>query len=509
MLIENEIFNPEDKLWGQLSDFLRINTGLNFTKARRLDLYRGIKAAANIFGMQSPEKLARKLISSPLEQKQIEILAKYLAVGETYFFRDRQSFEILEQQILPPLLEKRRGANQRLRIWSVGCCTGEEPYSIAMVVAKLLPNQCQWNITILATDIVMEFLHKATEGIYSAWSFRNVPEGIQETYFSSMNHDHFSISPKIKSMVKFAYLNLIENTYPAIDNGTNAMDIIFCRNVLMYFERTEVHRVVHKLAQSLVEGGWLFLSPVDIPSNVTFPNLVLVDNYHSMIYRKESTFNIDKQVNKESPIILSSTAVDLTLESVELQQPNEAENELLNISEYDKSKQKTAKLHQRFYQKAERRFYQGYYEQAARITKQILAKNPQDSTAMILLARCNANQGFLKEAHQWCKKALDIHKLNKEWWYLYGVILQEEGLHHESIDALKRALFIDQNNIIVHIALANQYRLLGCLYDAERHFKTALEILGHYQEEQVIPESEGLSAGSLTELIKATMINRG
>lgn len=507
MQIEHEKFNPEDELWAQLSDFLRINIGLNFTKVRRLDLYRGIKAAAEAFGIKSPEELAHKLISSPWGQKQIEILAKYLAVGETYFFRDRQSFKILEQEILPPLLEKRLGANQRLHIWSAGCCTGEEPYSIAMVLAKLIPNRRHWNITILATDIVMEFLCKASAGIYSAWSFRDVPAGIQETYFNKTNQERFAISPEIKAMVAFSYHNLVEDTYPSIDNGTNAMDVIFCRNVLMYFEPSEVHRVVHKLTQSLVEGGWLFLSPVDIPSNTSFPNLVLVDSHHSMVFQKQSTYEVDEQVNQESPVMLPPMVIDLTLELNEPQQSINPTIKSLDISGDDKAAQKTVKLHQHFYQKAEKYFAQGRYEQATKIAKQILAKNSLEPTAMILLARCFANQGFLKDAHQWCKKALEIHKLSKEWWYLYGMILQEEGLHEEAVDALKRALFIDQNNVVVHIALGNQYRLQDCFHDAEKHFKNALEILSYYPEEQVVPESEGLSAGRLVELIQATMIN--
>lgn len=509
MRIESEEFDPEDELWTQVSDALRINTGLNFTKMRRLDLYRGIKAAANALGLKSPEELAHKLITSPWGQKQIEVLAKYLAVGETYFFRDRQSFEILEQQVFPSLLKKRLGANQRLRIWSAGCCTGEEPYSIAMALAKQIPNRQHWNITILATDIVMEFLRKASEGIYSTWSFRDAPVGIQETYFSKTNQDHFAISPEIKAMVTFSYHNLAENSYPSIDNGTNAMDIIFCRNVLMYFDRSEINRVVHKLTQSLVEGGWLFLNPVDIPSNINFPNLVVMDNYHSMIYRKESGHQ-EEQV-EESSIILPSANSDLTLEPNERQQSAAHAMRSLDINRVssDRSVPTAMNLYQRFYQKAENSFHQGHYEQAIQIAKQILARSPQEPSTMLLLARCYANQGFLKDAHQWCKKGLKIDKLNKEWWYLYGMILQEEGLHEDALDALKRALFIDQNNVVVHIAIGNQYHLQGCFHDAEKHFKSALEILSHYQEDQIVPESEGLSARKLTEFIQVTMVNGG
>ena len=179
------------------------------------------------------------LSSEPPSRNQIEILASYLTIGETYFFREKQTFEILEERILADLIKTRRQNERRLRIWSAGCCTGEEPYSIAMLLSKMLPDLKDWNISILATDINPRFLHKASEGVYSKWSFRDCPQGVKERYFRKAKEDRLEILPDIKKMVTFSYLNLVEDSYPSLSNCTNAMDVIFCRNVLMYFAPTD------------------------------------------------------------------------------------------------------------------------------------------------------------------------------------------------------------------------------------------------------------------------------
>ena len=165
-------------LLSHLSDFMAIQMGLHFPRDRWGDLERGIAAAASEFGMTNVESCMHWLLSAPLTRDQIEILASHLTVGETYFFREKRSFEVLEEHILPVLLRARGDTEARLRIWSAGCCTGEEPYSIAMLIDRLIPNAAKQNITILATDINPRFVRKAADGVYGEWSFRGTPPSI-------------------------------------------------------------------------------------------------------------------------------------------------------------------------------------------------------------------------------------------------------------------------------------------------------------------------------------------
>jgi len=101
------------------------------------------------------------------------VLASHLTIGETYFFRDSGTFQALEEHILPELIRQRRGKNQQFRIWSAACATGEEPYSVAILLQKLIVNLDGWNISILATDINPQAIKKARLGIYNNWSFRS------------------------------------------------------------------------------------------------------------------------------------------------------------------------------------------------------------------------------------------------------------------------------------------------------------------------------------------------
>ncbi len=216
-----------DFLLSSLSDFLAAQMGLHFPRERWGDLDRGIAAAASEFGMADVESCIKWLVSAPLTRNQVEVLASHLTVGETYFFREQRSFEVLEEHVLPELLRERGEAGSPLRIWSAGCCTGEEPYSIAMLLDRLIPDAAKRNITILATDINPRFVRKAAEGVYSEWSFRETPAQIQERYFTSRKDGRFEIKPHIRKMVTFSYLNLAGDVYPSLWNNTNAMDVIF------------------------------------------------------------------------------------------------------------------------------------------------------------------------------------------------------------------------------------------------------------------------------------------
>ena len=149
-------------LLAQLSQFVASRVGLNFPQERWGELANGMASAAQGQGSRDAEAYVQWLLSSPLTRREIETLASHLTVGETYFFREKSSFDILEEVVLPELIRLHRGDAMRLRIWSAGCCTGEEPYSVAMLLDMKIPNLTDWNVTILATDINPRFLEIAS-----------------------------------------------------------------------------------------------------------------------------------------------------------------------------------------------------------------------------------------------------------------------------------------------------------------------------------------------------------
>jgi chemotaxis protein methyltransferase CheR len=151
----------------------------------------------------------------------------------------------------------------------------------------MIPDLKDWNITILATDINTAALRKADEGIYSDWSFRDTPPLFKDKYFERVNSNRYLLQPDIRKMVTFSYLNLSEDVYPALQNNTNAMDVIFCRNVLMYFAPEHVKQAAERFYRSLVDGGWLIVSPVET-SQIHYAQFATVRIQDSTFYKKDT-----------------------------------------------------------------------------------------------------------------------------------------------------------------------------------------------------------------------------
>lgn len=457
-----------------LSDLLATHIGLHFPAERWGDLERGITAAAPAFGMADAKSCAHRLLSAPLTHHEIEILASCLTVGETYFFREKPSFDVLEQHILPALLRTREGTGQRLRIWSAGCCTGEEPYSIAMLLDRLIPNADAWNVTLLATDINPAFLRKAAEVEYGEWSFRSTPDWIKHRYFYPRRPGRFTLDALISKRVTFAYLNLADDAYPSLTNNTNAMDVIFCRNVLMYFTAAQARMVVEKLHRALVDGGWLIVSPAET-SSALFSRFTTVEFAGAILYRKDASAEAPRFVSHvQSPLTdYMQDSWRLPAESMPVAMVPAAE----------------------------------IFPESAHVTPPAAdsfsgnTSVEPDQDQLSRTARDCANQGRLSEAAEWCRKAIDADKLDPAQHYLLSAIQQEQGQQDAAAQSLMRALYLDPDFILAHYALGNLRQLQGRRREAQRHFDNALASLRTRLPDEILPESDGLTAGRLMEII--------
>ncbi len=186
-------------------------------------------------------------------------LLHHLAIGETYFFRDA---EALETRILPTLIAHRRqDASRTLRIWSVGCATGEEPYTIAMVLRHLLPDMAQWNVAVLGTDINLEALQLARRGLYSSWSVRGPIPTYADPYLRPRGN-RWQIVDEIRHTVEFRYLNLMDHHLP-----WTHIDLIVCRNVLLYLGRDYHAPITARLRAALAEDGELLMDTLATSAN--------------------------------------------------------------------------------------------------------------------------------------------------------------------------------------------------------------------------------------------------
>jgi chemotaxis protein methyltransferase CheR len=490
-----------EALLAELSDCVGSRLGLHFPRERWNDLERGARAASRECAYQDDVvRFIGTMLSSALTQSELETLASYLTVGETYFFREKSSLEVFEQQIVPELIHARHASGGQLRIWSAGCATGEEPYSLAIVLSRMIADLKEWKITILATDLNTRSLAKASEGIYTDWSFRDTPQWVRNTYFKAAPGGRWAISPAIKKMVTFSYLNLVEDVYPSLMNCTNAMDVILCRNVLMYFTAEAIKKVIHQFHRSLADESWLMVGPAET-SQTLFSEFTSVSFAGATLYRKGAT---PQQIGTASfscaqdEVQLGVRAAESAIQGSGSTGASDLETSLA-LADNDRPPD-TPKAPLLYDQALE--FYQrGRYAEAVLIGIALVTQNANDARAMLLLARVYANQGNLTAAITWCEKAIASDKMTACAHYLRATILQEQDLPEEAICSLRRAVYIDPLFALGHFALGSLASRQGDLKQAEKHFENVLLLLASYGTEEAVPESEGLSAGRLREIV--------
>lgn len=473
-----------EALLAQFSDCLAARTGLQFSRDRWADLERGIGHAAPGLGFGDPAECIRWLLSAELNRTQIEVLASHLTIGETYFLREPKSFAALESHVLPELIRARRETLRYLRLWSAACCTGEEAFSLAILLDRLLPDLADWQITILATDINPQFLKRAAAGVYGEWSFRGVEPALRAQYFTERADGRYEVLPRIRQMVTFAYHNLVEDPFPALQSNTNAMDLVLCRNVLMYFSPDRARAVVRHLYRSVIDGGWLLPGSVE-GAHGLFAPFVFTTVGDAIVYRKVEAAIATAPV--PAPQAAPPQAAAAPGPTVRRRSPPAA-----SLPAAGGSPHQTAAM------LAE----QGRYGQAAGQLAAHLAGQPDDDRAMVLLARTYANQGRLADALDWCTQAIACDRLAAGKHYLLAMIQQERGDPAAASASLRRALFLEPQLVVAQFALANLARSQGNALEAKRHYRNVLALLQGRDADEVLPESEGLTVGRLLELAR-------
>lgn len=469
----------------RLSELVSEHLGLQFPPQRWNDLERGIAAAAAELGFDDAEACLVDLASRGWERREVDVLASHLTVGETYFFRDGALYRALENEVLPAIVRRcERRRERRLRIWSAGCASGEEPYSIAMLLEALLPGREQWNVHILATDVNPRALRKAEAGVYGEWSLRDTPAPVRDRFFTRRRDGRFELEPRIRSRVAFAQLNLIDDGYPSLANGTNGMDLILCRNVLMYLRPEHTTAVVRRFHLALAEDGWLTVGACEA-SHTLFDPFTAADLPDVYFYRKGSGREHPPEPPPRWPAPVDPRVAG----------PRASEAHVTDLPPAPPREPAPA------FEDAARLFESGRWAEAVESALASLAAAPGEPRAAGLLARAYANLGRLAEAREWGGRAVAAAKLDPSAHYLLATIMEEQGEPEAAARALGRALYLDPGFILAHFTLATLARRQGRREAAARHLDNALGLLRGARPEEPLPGADGLTAGRLAELI--------
>ena len=268
---------------GEIRTLIEQRSAILFDSSRERFFSTRIREHLEERNLSSGTELLRLVRGSSIEY---EALLERLLTQETSFFRYPAVYEALEKRILPEIQERKFWESPRaLRIWSAGCSTGEEPYSIAITLCDALKFAEAWEIEVLATDVSRRALRHAERGAYSRRSLGEVSLHQVETYFSATKHG-YQVKPRIRRMISFAQMNLVESVY------VGKLDCIFCMNVLMYFSEERRLSILRRFYDALEPGGYFLLGHSETLSNVPmkFESIVMGD---CLIYRKPISAAVD------------------------------------------------------------------------------------------------------------------------------------------------------------------------------------------------------------------------
>jgi chemotaxis protein methyltransferase CheR len=349
-------------------------------------------------------------------------LAQRLTIGETYFFRNDGCFDALTHEILPRLIAARRHAEgrPRLSMWSAGCSTGEEPYSLAILLDRMLPDIERWDVSILATDVNLAALEVARAGVYRPWSLRATPTEVRHHYFVRRG-DAFTLRHEARGRVDFAPLSLTGDTQPA----ASSIDLLLCRNVLMYLAPAMARRAIAHLRTALAPDGWLAVAPAEAGAQ---------------------SFRPLQPVYLRGAIFFTHPAVAATCDALPpaVAAPGPA----------PAPASRPARLH----------------PPAARRAPPARQENT------LQRARALADRGQLAEARHACEDVLAGDPLEAGAHRLMAEILQEAGDLPQAIAALRRAVYLAPDAAEGHAALGQLLLRQGQLRQGRRHLETAARL---------------------------------
>ncbi|MBL7113517.1 MAG: hypothetical protein ISS19_16385 [Bacteroidales bacterium] len=470
--------------------------GLNFPASSWGDLERGIRNACEELRIKNTGLFIQRLLEREPDANLLEVLINHLTIGETYFYREKPVLDVFTEKLLPDLIKQHGQEDKMLNIWSAGCCSGEEPYTIAIILKEVIQDISDWKIRILATDINKVFLDKAIKGKYSAWSFRETPVNIRKKYFTSEGNS-FLIHPEIRRMVNFIHLNLIDGNVSMHGIYPEQINVIFCRNVMMYFTPESIGKTYNLFYNVLNPGGWLVTSPVEVPTEAPAPFSLIRLEQMTLLRKttapqradtefaipilkedqKPAIFKVHKPVRKTIHEEIRDTSTRAKMQKL-------CPNDPVSL--------------------ARQAFQRKSYDEVIRLLGNTVSSDTSPDI-LSLLIKAHANLGKIIEAKNLCIKLLEQNTNNPFFYYLEASILLELQEDRPAEKALRKALYLDPEMILSHFLMGNLMRRKGQLKLAYKHYRNILKIIRDLPDDTDLPESDGITAGYIRETVQSLL----
>jgi chemotaxis protein methyltransferase CheR len=421
----------------RISSYVSLRTGLALPPNRRPFIEAGLARAIASARLETIDDYAELLEKS--NRVPDELIAE-ITVGETYFFRDPDHFDFIRREIIPEL-RRRQGRHWALRAWSAGCASGEEPYSLAILFEE---EQIIDASHILATDISRAALAKAQAGIYGEWSLRKSRPGLVEHYFRRRD-GRFVLADRIRRGVTFAHLNLAADDYLGDLAGAGRMDLILCRNVLIYIEPNRIAAVAERLHAALADGGWLITGPSDplLSSHAPFDVEVTPAG---VFYRRAAPRAIEVAALR---VEIESTP-DVALDAA----PDAAPVTPLPVDPLALAREA---------------FKKGDYATVTHLLHECRSEVEADELRILSLA----NLGLAKEAERAAADAAAAEPLVADRHILHAITLLSLRRYEDAIAATRRAIYLKSSLALAHHILGTILRCVGANAEATQAFRNS------------------------------------
>jgi chemotaxis protein methyltransferase CheR len=461
-----------------------------------------------------------KIDSKSEGTKELQSVAELLVVGETYFFRHPDHFHAFAEVALPARL-KARSDERRMKILSAGCATGEEPYSLAASVKDLVPDLSSWQIEIQGIDISDKALKKAVQGKYTTWSLRDLTAESKDQLFVKKGTEYI-LNESIRKMVSFERKNLIEKDPLFWQPGT--FDIIFCRNVLIYFSPDAIRTAIAQMTQALAPGGFLFLGYAESLRGISQEFHLL--HTHDVFYyqkrfeneRKSEIKNSFQDLALKSEVPLELAQIDPILSvdptwMVTIKGASERIAALARNASQNRLEPQTqdAKLNHpssnfpleleaaRAFLKLER------FDEAMRILDDLPPESAMEIDAQLLRAVLLTNQGEIAEAEKVCRRILEFDELNAGAHYLKALSHEHAGNILAAVEENQIAIYLDPEFAMPRLHMGLLAKRSGDSAKAQRELSRALFLLEREDAGRILLFGGGFNRKTLVQLCQAEL----
>jgi chemotaxis protein methyltransferase CheR len=504
--------SPDD--FGLFQKLLIETSGLHFDEGRNQSFRLALWQRLQHRGYDSYREYYNLLRFHPEGRLEIRELFDLITIGETYFFRNKAQFDVLMRFVLPEIIQRKVDSGDKcIRAWSAGCSRGDEAYSIAMAMMEVFPSFEEWNISILGTDINRKSLACSEEAVYGEKDVGHLPKEYLEKYFKGQGST-YHLRDDVKELVEFEYHNLARD--PCLHEKMQNVDIIFCRNVIIYFDLQTTQRVIENSYNCLAQDGYLFLGHTENLWQIT-NRFERVEFPQTFIYKKRlgpvqedamkpfmavPEINIENLTVSEAPIGAFDAEVKNGGSGSTLSPHPEpfglSSRRKLAPKGDPKPSEQVEDPTLRVDEPSDAAFLSSFDHTAA--------QDKSHSLAGLAKATILANEAKYKEAADILRKIVKADNLSVEAYYLLGVLSYKSGDLKEAEAQFRKVIYVAPDSVLAYFNLGNMYLYQRKLGEAAREYKNAIRLLEKKPKDEHVRFCEDFTVEFLLRACRNTLV---